>query len=264
MSQGVQLFSTALFMYIWLPFRFRTYKDWVFIGLSIGLMVLIHWQNLIFVIVLIIEGFYSVINARQDKKGIIKRYVKGMLIAGGAALFIYSPQMLAWNAMFGFPIVNPRGPSHLDLLHPELWQYLFSPGCSLFTWTPIMFLATIGFIPLYKRDKELGICLLIVFLLQWYFYSCTEYRHGSYGTRHFVSSGPIFVMTLAAFIESRIKRHPQEYLLILSMFFILLIWNFLFIAQYTLKFIPHDGSISWDELIWGKFKMIKHLIEYSI
>lgn len=257
MSQGLQFFATALFMYIWLPLRFRTYKDWFFIGLSIGLMTLIHWQNLIFISMLIVESCYFIIDRRWEA---IRRYAKGWLIAGFSALFVYAPQMLAWKVMFGAPIVNPRGPSHLNLLHPKLLQYLFSPGCGLFTWTPIIILAVLGFIPLYKKNKKMMLCLLTTFLLQLYFYSCTGYEAGSYGARHFVSSSPIFVLTLAAFIESRVNRRPKEYFWSLFIFIGLLIWNFLSIIQYTLKFIPHDCSISWDELILGKFKMIKALI----
>ncbi len=261
MSQGVQLFTVALFMYIWLPLRPRAYKDWVFLELSIGLMALVHWQNLIFVSIIIVEIYYSLIENKMNNKWIVaRRYIKRVLITGCAAFLVYTPQMLAWNAMFGFPIVNPRGPGQIDLLHPKLFQYLFSPGCSLFTWTPVIFLAILGFIPLYKKDKKVSLCLLVTLIIQWYFYSCIGYKQGSYGARHFVSSSPIFVLAIAALIEARIKKHPKEYLGILIILFILLIWNFLFIVQYTLKFIPHDGSISWNELVWGKFQMIKHLM----
>jgi hypothetical protein len=248
-------------MYLWLPLRPRAYKDWFFLGVSIGLMALVHWQNLIFVSIIMVEAYYYL---SENKKGgtwiAAKRCIKGFLIAGCAALLVYTPQMLAWNAMFGLPIVSPRGPGHIDLAHSKLLQYLFSPGCSLFLWTPIMLLAVLGFIPLYKKDKKAALCLLAVLILQWYFYSCTFYKPGSYGARHFVSSGPIFVLALAALIETRIKKKPKAYLGVLIT--LLLIWNFMFMAQYTLKFIPHDGSISWNELVWGKFLMIKQLMTH--
>lgn len=264
MSQGLQIFTTALFMYIWLSLRSRTYKDWFLMGLSIGLMILVHLQNLIFLSGLLIVGYCTILNDKAKKWKTMRRYIGVILIVGSAALLVYTPQMLAWKVIFGCPIVNAHGPNQLNLLHPKLWQYLFAPGCSLFCWTPIIFPAVLGFVPLYKRDRKLALSLLIIVALQWYFYSSViGYAYGAYGARHFVSSSPIFVLTLAALVESRVKKHPREYLWIALMFIILLIWNFLFITQYTLKFIPHDGSISWDELIWGKFRMIRHLIKIS-
>jgi len=198
----------------------------------------------------------------MDKKWTVTyRYFTGGLIAGCVALFIYTPQMLVWTAMFRVPIINPYHPHGLDLLHPRMLQYLFSPGYGLFTWTPVIFFSILGFIPLFKKDKKMTVCLFITFLLKWYLFSCIASWPGAYGARHFVSSSPLLILGIAALSEVVIKRVRGGLWLTLSVSAILTLWNFLSIIQYTLKFLPRDGSTSWDLLIFGKFRMISELVK---
>lgn len=257
MSQGVQLFTVSLFIYIWHPPRRRTYKDWVFMGISLGLMVLVHWQSLIFLSLVVVEAAWSIVNNVDKKRtAILQRHLRGLMVACIIAFVIYIPQLLVWKIMFGAFVLNPRGTGQLNLSNPRLLSYLFSPGCSLFTWTPVILLAIFGFIPLRKRDREVTVCFWVAVLLQWYFYSCACYWMGSYGARHFVSSVPLFIVGIAAFFDLIIKRMRHGFSIILAMLILLIAWNCLFLIQYTLKFIPHNGSIFWKGLILGKFQMI--------
>lgn len=250
MSQGVQLFSTTLFIYVWLREKAHYYTYWVFIGMSIGLMALVHSQGLIFLTILVVDSLYNIIKSNSEsRKYTAVFYIKGVLIAISAGFFIYLPQIIVWIKMFGSPLVNSY-PYGLDYMRPHILEYLFSLGSGLFTWTPIILFSLFGIAHLYKKDQRLAVCLSVTLIFQCYFYSSIGAWAGSYGGRHFVSSAPLFVLTIAAFFEAVMEHIKKGLFFIVPILFFLICRNLLLILQYSFKI---REFLRWYELILGKF-----------
>jgi hypothetical protein len=97
------------------------------------------------------------------------------LLAGGAlaAAFVAvaSPQLLAWQAEFGRPVLIPHKEIHGDSFlraEPELAGTLVSPRGGVFLSYPVLLLAMIGLVALAFRDPVYVIAVLPVLLAGWY------------------------------------------------------------------------------------------------
>lgn len=263
MSHGVSYFAVSLFLFLWHPPRSRTYTQWILLGLSVGVMTLVRWQNVLYLSMLAIEGIQAIGTAGAGRRAaILQQYVKGgvVVVLVGAAAFL--PQMLAWNTLYGTPMTMPQGGAFFDWLHPVLLQYLFSTWHGLYTWHPIILLATLGLITLWRRDRTVVTALVVPLLLQWYLNSAaTDWAwQTSFGARKFVSGIPLLALGMAAVVESMSERFRRGSLLMLAAVTALAGWNFLFDLQFSWGFIPKGQAISYYELTVGKFEMILELI----
>ncbi|NIN66703.1 MAG: hypothetical protein GTO63_18850 [Anaerolineae bacterium] len=264
MAHGVSFFAVSLFIFVWHPPRSRTYTEWILLGLSAGLMTLVRWQNLLYVSVLAVEGIRAV-NAAGGagrRAALLQEYAKGGLLVGISGLFVFAPQMVVWNTLFGLPATIPQGSDIFDWLHPSLLEYLFSMNHGFYTWTPVMLIATLGLVFLWKRDRKVTVALLIALLLQWYLNSAHRYwwAHGSFGARRVVSATSLLVLGLAAITEHVANRFRRGPVVALATVAGLTIWNLLFDLQFSWGFIPRDQAISLHQLTVGKVDMVLELI----
>lgn len=268
MAHGVSFFAVSLFLFVWHPPRCRTHKEWVLLGLTAGLMTLVRWQSLLYVSVFPVEAIQALraADGPAERATILQEYAKGGLLVGLSGVIVLAPQMVVWNTLFGLPITIPQGSDIFDWLHPSLLQYLFSMRHGLYTWTPIMLIATLGLVSLWKRDRKVTVALLIVLLMQWYVNSAHRYwwAHGSFGARRFVSATPLFAIGLAALTNRVSNRIRRGHVIMLGTVGALVAWNFLFDLQYSWGFIPRDQAISLHELTVGKLEMVVELLRRAI
>ena len=80
---------------------------------------------------------------------------------------------------------------------------LFSDWHGLFTWTPVVAVAFIGFIPLWKKDRVTTIAAATFLVLSWYVNAAVAdwWAGEAFGARRFISCFPILALALAALIE---------------------------------------------------------------
>lgn len=265
MSHGLSFFAVSLFVFVWHPPRSRTHRQWILLGLSAGLMTLVRTQNVLYLSMLAIEAIEAVgAGAASRRAAILKEYVKGGMAVGLVGAVVLVPQMLVWNILYGSPITFPQRSGYFDWLHPDLFEYLFSTRPGLFTWTPIMLLATIGFLFMWRRDRLVTIALLIPLILQWYVNSAiagfTEDYQYAFGARRIVSATPLFMLGMAALTESMTKRLRRGALVMLGAVTALVGWNLLAELQYSLGFIAFGEPLTWNQLVVGKFRMVLALI----
>ncbi len=271
MSHGVSFFAVSLFLFLWHPPRSRTYKEWVLLGLSAGLVTLVRWQNLLYLSMPAIEAFYITATSSDaaTRVSVLRRYLSGGAVVGVIVLLLFAPQMLVWNTLYGSPTTLPSWftqPGRLDWLHPHLLEYLFSTRHGLYTWTPIMLLATCGLIPLGRRDLKVAVAFFIALLFQLYVNSANSDWHGSgsFGARRFVSATSLLTVAMAALTDSVVYRFRRGSVAALAAVSALVGWNLLFDLQYSWGFIPRDQAISLHELTVGKLEMILELIDRVI
>jgi hypothetical protein len=232
-------------------------------------MTLVRWQDVLYLSMLAVEGIQAIRAAGPGKRAAsLQEYVEGGVIVVLAGAVVFLPQMLAWNELYGTPITMPQGGGFFDWLHPQLLGYLFSTTPGLFTRHPVTLLATLGLVPLWRRDRKLTVALLIPLLMQWYLDSAIAegFAHHEYafGARRFISATPLLALGMAALAESVTDKFRRGSLAVLAVATTFVGWNLLLELQFSLGFISYGEPLTWNELFLGKFRMIAELIGHLI
>lgn len=251
MSHAGSLFAASWFFTLCLRQPDQDPVPGWLLGLVTGLMVLVRWQNLVFVLAC------APLLLTQQK--LTRSRIMTLLQGAGVAAAVFLPQMAFWRVNLGSWLTIPQGPNFIDWAHPELLGVLFTLQHGLISWTPVTALALIG-LGLYARQKALTEALTLgaAFILMWYVNAAVTADIGggaAFGMRRFDSCGLIFCLGVAALLESAAVNRLSLWAcrLLLGL---LLLWNGLFMIQYRLHFIDPIKPISVDELMLGKFRML--------
>ena len=262
-SHVLSMFASALFVYVWWRGRNgRTGAGWFVWGLSAGLMALVRWQDILIALLALLE-WIAVTNAARKTPARVWRdaFVNGALFVCGT-LLAFLPQMFAWQILYGSPLTAPQGDGFFGWLRPEMLNVWFSTKRGLFSWSPILFLAVIGFVPLLRKNRVLGASAILIFVLETYITSVVVDWWGgeAFGARRFVSLMPFFALGLAALIDALLEKFKTRVRLaqnlMLAILVALLVWNNLFILQYNLwlKGIGHISPMpTLQEMTIDKF-----------
>ena len=177
----------------------------------------------------------------------------GRLILNGFALLtsgtlLFFPQLLAWKILYGGWFTTPR-PNYMNWRSPAFLDVFLSTHNGLFPWAPATLLGIIGLAFLYRKDRELSLCLLFSLLLAGYVNgAAAEWWGGdAYGARRFISYTIVFVLGLAALLEwlsSRLGRWFSGALCGGA-----IIWNLLLLTQSINQFL-NPGTIDWRTLLF--------------
>jgi len=121
----------------------------------------------------------------------------------------------SWWRMFGSPWVIPAAEQNRAafLVWPvHVGKVLFSGEKGLFAWAPLTALAVLGWIPLYRKDRTLGLTLTGIFLLQALINgSVYDWWAGwGFGMRRMVELYPVFALGLAALLATRLTREKMH------------------------------------------------------
>lgn len=128
--------------------RAPTRGAWLLAGALLGLVTLTRWQAAVLAL-----AFVPVALALWRERRL--RVADGLL-AVGAALLAFVPQMLAWRRLYGSLVTMPQGGGFVDWSSPHLLETLFSADHGLFTWTPLTALGLLGLLALVRREGALA------------------------------------------------------------------------------------------------------------
>lgn len=247
-SHVLSLFAVALFLY--LGWRWRGRLDgrrWLAWGAGAGLMALVRWQDGPIAVYALFELIAEYRARRPASPSLWHGFLRPGLLFALGALVVFTPQLVAWKVLYGSWLTVPQGEGFLDLSNPQLLNVWFSTKRGLFTWTPLIALAVIGFWPLYRRDRLLGVGAVAAFLLESYMNSIvTDWWAGeSFGARRFICLMPFFALGLAAFWDALAVRvrGARAWGLAATVVMAAALWNNLFILQYNL-WLHGYGQIS--------------------
>lgn len=207
---------------------------WLVWGLSAGLLALVRWQDILIALLALFEWVGMTNDERNKSNGdVLSALTTGGLFVLGL-LLAFIPQMVAWQILYGSPLTAPQGGGFFQFLRPEMLNVWFSTKRGLFSWTPIILLAVIGFVPLYRKNRMLGAATIVIFLAETYVNSIVNDWWGgeAFGARRFISLMPFFALGLAALIDALRERVSQTAMLVALG--ALIVWNNLFILQYNL------------------------------
>jgi hypothetical protein len=110
----------------------------------------------------------------------------------------YVPQLLAYNAINGYPGPAAHVSRKMTWYAPHALQVLASPGHGFFFWTPLAVLAIAGLFLL--KDRWIALCLLIMVASQVYVAGSVESWTvaGAFGQRRFVCLTVVLVVGLTS------------------------------------------------------------------
>lgn len=231
-SHAVSFFAATAF----LSFLFSKNVHPFLTGCALGFCALVRPQDAALGLLAIPR--FIVIPAHPSERlragaGIQRKHAFPKFILG--AILTFSPQLLAWYALYGTPWTSPyltRGES-FDFLHPHILEVLFSPRNGLFLYSPMLLLGLIGFFFWKHRFRSVFFCAFLFVLFITASWS-TWWQGASYSGRMLVSMLPVLSFGLAALFRRLAKHGLKSRDILIILVGPLTILNMLFIFFYLL------------------------------
>lgn len=225
-SHAVSMFAASVFLWRWLDTVGRTdLRRFAELGALGGLAALMRWQDAVLLAAPAVELAWRL--GERDRRW---TFLAGRLaVCGGTAILCFAPQLLAWQVLFGRPLLVPQGGQFMHWTDPALVAVLLSTWHGLFTWSPIVVLGLVG-VGLYaRRTPACGVALLAVFLLTWYANAAVAdwWAGEAFGARRFMSVVPIFALGLAV-VADRVTSLRR----LAAAATVLVVLNLLLLVQY--------------------------------
>jgi hypothetical protein len=168
LAHGVEFFAAVLVLRAWLALRDRPdvrHAAWA--GAACGLVFLARSQDGLLLLLPAVEIGRRLWRSGEDRAALLR--AGGALAAAFAVVALL--QVLAWQAVFGQPLMIPHQQIHGEqflLPEPQLAGTLLSPRGGVFLSYPVLFVATIGLVALALRDAAYVFALAPVLLAGWY------------------------------------------------------------------------------------------------
>jgi hypothetical protein len=259
MSHVLTVFAVSGFIYYWYKnWLNKSLKDWAWLGVWGGLIILIRQQDVFFVAVPVLA---EVIAAWRNSGKIDLGFLRGPILAGIVTAICFIPQMLAWRILYGSYLTVPQGSGFMQWTSPALWPMLFSTDHGLITYTPIMLFALIGLF-LFDRGDKKGFMIFwvffTIFVLEYYVNSAvSDWAAGwAFGARRFLSCSVIFAWGLGNLFSRVWDNKAWRYALI-GVFSFLAVFNLLFYVQWAYAMIPRAGTLTGQQYFLGKIDALR-------
>ena len=193
----------------------RSLPQWIALGALAGFAGLVRWQSVLFALLPAIEALAALWRAgrARDTASLAPRSSAALAFTV-AAVAAFTPQMLAWKAIYGhYLAVSPVGPQ-IFWRHPHLVDVLFASQNGLFAMSPILYVAAIGLVIFARRQAGGRRAVADVVAAMVYFNASIQDWWGSagYGGRRFDGTLPLFVLGAAAALEGSaalLARRPR-------------------------------------------------------
>lgn len=265
-SHAQSAFIVALFIWYWDRTRAnRTWRQWCVLGLIGGLMMDMYYPNAIFLLVLVVEfaaKTAKTISSRSTSESNFGKEIARYAVFSVALILAFLPTLVTRWLVFGSPFNMGYSETSIWTLKSPLWgTVLFSADHGLFSWTPILLLASVGLLILWRRDELLCVALAVSALAFYFLIATYPVWDGisSYGNRFFVSLTPLFVMGLASLLthyEKFWRGSKSANWSAIAALCLFIAWNFGLMFQWGMKLIPARGPISWSDAVHNQFRVV--------
>jgi hypothetical protein len=266
-------FCVALFLWYWhRTRRDRSWKQWAVLGLLSGLMVDVYLANAIFLVAPAADCLAAYAQSWRRGPDVLWKNLRLHLIFALTAIVAFSPMLIAREIVFGSPFApGMYGNVSWNWRSPAFRDVLFSGKVGLFVCTPILLLAVLGLLALWRLDRRVGRTCLVMTFAFYCLIAIYPWWHGvySFGNRFFISLTPIFVLGLAAAFSwsAHFWESPQVAARRIAPVTVLLIlWNLGLLYQWShFMFFPEGvGEVSWSEVLYDQFRVVPQQIVSSI
>lgn len=213
----------------------------ILLGVLIGWAVVSRPTDLLVILIPLLWGMERMNELSEQVQRFLKKW-KHLVLAILGGMSIIALQLLYWKGIGG-QWINNQYEEHFQWLSPNTWKILFSWEKGWLVYTPLVGLILLGFIPLYKHQKQLFFPLFVFFLINLYVLSAwSSWKYaGSYSCRAYVQSYAVLIFPLAAMFEWILIQRKRA--IILGVIIPMLIGLNLFqIWQYNQGIILAEGN----------------------
>ena len=222
------------------------------LGSALGLLTVVRPTNSVVLVFVALVGVTSFAELRRRPRAVLRH---PRLLAAGAGAFVIPllPQLAYWHTITEKLYYNAYVYEHLDLLHPQMLNVLFSVRKGLFFWAPLLVLAVAGlrYLPRYAKGLVVPAGAYLA-VSTWVISSWTTWWYGgSLGQRAFVESLPVFALGLASLVET-VRGRIGRWVLAGTMTVTTLLAAHAMVA-YWLQEVPDDRT-TWTVYI-NSFRM---------
>ncbi len=256
MSHTYSFMLFTLFVYLSIAWQTRqTWKNSIWLGLVLGLIVLIRPTNGLIGLFLLLYDVKTVSEFLVRIKLFIMNWKK-ILALGFFAFVVFFPQMLFWKYNTGQWLFYSYGEEGFFFLKPEILNGLFSYRKGWLLYTPIMTLALAGIFILYRRYRQffapiLAFAVMNIYVV--YSWWCWWYG-GSFGSRPMIDSYPLMAVSLAAVISWASNKLSGR-VAIIALVILFCLHSIFQTIQY------HYGAIHFDSMTkkayWNSFGRVR-------
>lgn len=235
---------TSLFVLVWLRLEEHpSIPRWAMMGLTSGGIVLLYWMSAILWILpgltflrLLIGAIRSTSSHRTLP---LRQLFVGGVVAALLALLVFSPQMIAWQIIFGSFLTAPQGSSYISPQSFKGIHLLFSHLHGLLPWTPAFFAGLVGLVFLWPHSRWQTLCLGIACVLYLGYNASIWQWHGggAFGGRRLIVLTPCFIIGLALLLN---VLHRWSAALPMALAALMSVWTTLLLVRYDWYLIPHD------------------------
>jgi hypothetical protein len=258
MSHAPSAAGAALVIWLWDRRRDdRTWRGFLLLGLATGFAMCLRWQN---GVLLALPGL-DLLRLAWAQRAAWRAVLAGGAALGAGAVLGASPQMLAWNALYGMWLLPypPHGTDFVRLDHPFVLETLFSSRHGLLSWTPLFWAGFLGFFWLARRRRALALPLLLPLVLMTYVNMCSGdwWAGGSFSNRRFDPLLAPFALGIAACLEAAgelLQRRPQ--VLLAAACLPLVVWNAGLWEQARRGLVQRDAPTSWPRLYAATARLV--------
>jgi len=267
-SHAHSAFAVSLFVFYWHRTReHRTLRQWLVLALIAGLMLNVYYANAMLLVILVVEALRNYAAAFRGRgKASVSQLITRHFLFAVVTLLGLIPTFVTRYIVYGGPFESGYGSVQTWAWRsPYFLAVLFSSEHGLFSWTPLLLLATIGLVLFRWREPRVGTPLLAAALAFYIFIACYPDWAGisSFGNRFFVSLTPLFILGLSVFLQrvAALFRGQRVAVATLSLVLALfVIWNAEFMFQWGAHLIPPRGKISWNLMIRNQFQTVPRQI----
>lgn len=142
MAHGPSTAMLTTFVFCWVrSLGSARVLRWFGLGVLLGVACLVRWQLATFSVLLFLEAVWLASTVPMNARW---RWAGLLALAGIGSVVGFIPQMVAWQCVFGSPLVSTHAITLDGLLNPSLWRILGSYDRSFFYWTPITLVAVLA------------------------------------------------------------------------------------------------------------------------
>ncbi len=232
-------------------------RDILRLGVLLGIIVLIRPVNALVVLSLpFLAGNWDRFQA--GLQGFLHHY-RQSLFAALAVASILSTQLVYYKIATGNYFVYAYGEEGFHWLEPNIINILFSYKKGLFLYTPLLFLALFGLVPLYRQNRFRALSWMGFFAVLTYIFSCwwMWYYGGSFSSRVYVEYLPVFAILLALPLQ-HFQPKPLKRTYIIAIALLVVLCQ---IQTYQYRYFQIHWSEMTQEKYWEVFLRIDKLVK---
>lgn len=255
MGHALELGTVSFFLWAILGRdEMNTARAWMLVGIVGGLMTLVRWQNVVFLILVP----YGMIRSGQS----FSRMLSGTTTCGIVFLAVTAVQGVFWNVVFGKVFTIPQGESFMTPGATHFREVLFSTRHGLISWHPVFIFAALGMI--FVRPRGTAAVLSLLVLLQLYVCSIVSewWCADSFGMRRMTGTIPMLTFGLAFLLNRASAFSSGKRLVVASVAVALVLWNLLFMAQYRLGMISPGSALTFRQMTTEKLQVFEKGYKY--